>query len=96
MIWQEKCGIILFLICIISFVRINYLPFYKNWMFRSFVRQRRNPKETANLTSIQDLVAEIDKNCHAGSLLVESLNHMKALVISIEQFLSAGADCRSP
>ncbi|KGN45878.2 DNA mismatch repair protein MLH1 isoform X2 [Cucumis sativus] len=35
---------------------------------RSFVRQRRNPKESANLTSIQDLVADIDKNCHAGLL----------------------------
>ncbi|XP_022159006.1 DNA mismatch repair protein MLH1 [Momordica charantia] len=35
---------------------------------RSFVRRRRNPKEVANLTSIQDLVTEIDKNCHAGLL----------------------------
>ncbi|XP_022972874.1 DNA mismatch repair protein MLH1 isoform X2 [Cucurbita maxima] len=35
---------------------------------RSFVRMRRNPKEAANLTSVQDLVAEIDQNCHAGLL----------------------------
>lgn len=42
------------------------MPVYKNWFLRSSVRQRRNPKEAANLTSIQDLVAEIDKNCHAG------------------------------
>ncbi|XP_050375760.1 DNA mismatch repair protein MLH1 isoform X2 [Argentina anserina] len=35
---------------------------------RSFVRQRRNPKETADLTSIQELVAEIDSNCHSGML----------------------------
>ncbi|XP_022932100.1 DNA mismatch repair protein MLH1 isoform X1 [Cucurbita moschata] len=35
---------------------------------RSFVRMRRNPREAANLTSVQDLVAEIDQNCHAGLL----------------------------
>lgn len=40
---------------------------------RSSVRQRRNPKEAANLTSIQDLVAEIDKNCHAG--LLDTVRH---------------------
>ncbi|KAA0034986.1 DNA mismatch repair protein MLH1 isoform X1 [Cucumis melo var. makuwa] len=32
------------------------------------LRKRRNPKESANLTSIQDLVADIDKNFHAGLL----------------------------
>ncbi|KAK9929677.1 hypothetical protein M0R45_026766 [Rubus argutus] len=35
---------------------------------RSSVRQRRNPKETADLTSIQELIAEIDRNCHPGML----------------------------
>lgn len=70
--------------------------FYENRIFRSFVRQRRNPKESANLTSIQDLVAEIDNNCHAGSSLVESLNCKKALEILIEWVISAGANCRSP
>ena len=57
---------------------------------------RRNPKEAANLTSVQDLVAEIDQNCHAGSLLVKSLNYLKASEISIELVLSAVANCRSP
>ncbi|XP_062028201.1 DNA mismatch repair protein MLH1-like [Rosa rugosa] len=35
---------------------------------RSSVRQRRNPKETADLSSIQELIAEIDSNCHSGML----------------------------
>ncbi|KAI4388834.1 hypothetical protein MLD38_001128 [Melastoma candidum] len=35
---------------------------------RSSVRQRRNPKETADLTSIQELVKEIESNCHSGLL----------------------------
>ncbi|XP_024027068.1 DNA mismatch repair protein MLH1 [Morus notabilis] len=35
---------------------------------RSSVRQRRNPKETADLTSIQDLIDEIDRKCHSGLL----------------------------
>ncbi|GLT32860.1 hypothetical protein SLA2020_074940 [Shorea laevis] len=35
---------------------------------RSSVRQRRNPRETADLTSIQELIDEIDKNCHPGLL----------------------------
>ncbi|GMH31332.1 hypothetical protein Nepgr_033175 [Nepenthes gracilis] len=35
---------------------------------RTFVRQRRNPKETADLTSIQELIDEIDQNCHSGLL----------------------------
>ncbi|XP_059590681.1 DNA mismatch repair protein MLH1 isoform X2 [Vitis vinifera] len=33
---------------------------------RSSVRQRRNPKETADLTSIQELVSEIEGNSHSG------------------------------
>ncbi|XP_057994845.1 DNA mismatch repair protein MLH1 isoform X3 [Hevea brasiliensis] len=35
---------------------------------RSSVRQRRNPKETADLTSIQELINDIDCNCHSGLL----------------------------
>lgn len=35
---------------------------------RSSVRQRRNPKETADLTSIQDLIDEIESKCHSGLL----------------------------
>ncbi|KAJ8539968.1 hypothetical protein K7X08_026357 [Anisodus acutangulus] len=35
---------------------------------RSSIRQRRNPSETADLTSIQELVNEIDNNCHPGLL----------------------------
>lgn len=37
---------------------------------RSSVRQRRNPKETADLTSIHELIAEIDSNCHSGTLVL--------------------------
>lgn len=35
---------------------------------RSSIRQRRNPKETADLTSIQELVNDIDSNSHSGLL----------------------------
>lgn len=35
---------------------------------RSSVRQRRNPRETADLTSIQELVEDIDNSCHSGLL----------------------------
>ncbi|PHT88228.1 DNA mismatch repair protein MLH1 [Capsicum annuum] len=35
---------------------------------RSSIRQRRNPSETADLTSIQELVNEIDNDCHPGLL----------------------------
>ncbi|XP_042987165.1 DNA mismatch repair protein MLH1 isoform X2 [Carya illinoinensis] len=40
---------------------------------RSSVRQRRNPKEGADLTSIQELIDEIDCNCHSG--LLEVVRH---------------------
>ncbi|XP_057974528.1 DNA mismatch repair protein MLH1 isoform X2 [Malania oleifera] len=40
---------------------------------RSCVRQRRNPKETADLTSVQELVNDIDCNCHSG--LLEIVKH---------------------
>ncbi|KAI3872153.1 hypothetical protein MKW98_011645 [Papaver atlanticum] len=35
---------------------------------RSAVRHRRNPRETADLTSVQQLLSEIDNNCHSGLL----------------------------
>ncbi len=33
---------------------------------RRAVRQRRNPKESADLTSVQELLAAIDRQCHSG------------------------------
>ncbi|KAL8059951.1 hypothetical protein ABFX02_03G121000 [Erythranthe guttata] len=35
---------------------------------RSSIRQRRNPRETADLTSIQELTREIDSSCHSELL----------------------------
>ncbi|KAK9200379.1 hypothetical protein WN944_015576 [Citrus x changshan-huyou] len=35
---------------------------------RSSVRQRRNLNETADLTSIQELIDDVDRNCHSGLL----------------------------
>ncbi|KAL4559900.1 hypothetical protein LXL04_032046 [Taraxacum kok-saghyz] len=35
---------------------------------RSSIRQRRNPKETADLTSVQELINEIERDCHSGLL----------------------------
>ncbi|KAK8591783.1 hypothetical protein V6N13_031813 [Hibiscus sabdariffa] len=35
---------------------------------RSSVRQRRNLKETADLTSIQELINDVDSKCHSGLL----------------------------
>ncbi|GFZ09731.1 MUTL-homologue 1 [Actinidia rufa] len=35
---------------------------------RSSIRQRRNPKETADLTSTQELNNDIDNNCHSALL----------------------------
>ncbi|XP_031503809.1 DNA mismatch repair protein MLH1 isoform X2 [Nymphaea colorata] len=40
---------------------------------RSAVRQRRNPKESADLTSIQELLSDVDSNTHAG--LLEIVKH---------------------
>lgn len=37
---------------------------------RSSVRQRRNPSETADLTSIQELIDDIEGNCHSGNILI--------------------------
>ncbi|KAK9066815.1 hypothetical protein SSX86_014138 [Deinandra increscens subsp. villosa] len=35
---------------------------------RSSIRQRRNPKETADLTSVQELINEVEHGCHSGLL----------------------------
>ncbi|KAI3726580.1 hypothetical protein L1987_66378 [Smallanthus sonchifolius] len=35
---------------------------------RSSIRQRRNPKETADLTSVQELINEFEHGCHSGLL----------------------------
>ncbi|KAL8482478.1 hypothetical protein ACS0TY_028597 [Phlomoides rotata] len=35
---------------------------------RSSIRQRRNPRETADLSSIQELIREIDSSCHSELL----------------------------
>lgn len=35
---------------------------------RSSVRQRRNPKASADLTSVQELLDEINSNCHPGMM----------------------------
>ncbi|CAL5439080.1 unnamed protein product [Camellia sinensis] len=35
---------------------------------RSSIRQRRNPKEAADLTSIQELIDDIDNKCHSALL----------------------------
>ncbi|KAI3489915.1 hypothetical protein L1887_45946 [Cichorium endivia] len=35
---------------------------------RSSIRQRRNPKETADLTSVQELIHEFELDCHSGLL----------------------------
>ncbi|KAH7833211.1 hypothetical protein Vadar_004148 [Vaccinium darrowii] len=40
---------------------------------RSSIRQRRNPKETADLTSIQELIDEMDNSSHSG--LLDILRH---------------------
>ncbi|XP_019199649.1 PREDICTED: DNA mismatch repair protein MLH1 isoform X2 [Ipomoea nil] len=40
---------------------------------RSSIRQRRNPKETADLTSIQELINEFDSTCHSG--LLDTIRH---------------------
>ncbi|KAA3487020.1 DNA mismatch repair protein MLH1 isoform X1 [Gossypium australe] len=37
---------------------------------RSSVRQRRNLKETADLTSIQELINDIDSKCHSGNFII--------------------------
>ncbi|XP_052201130.1 DNA mismatch repair protein MLH1 isoform X2 [Diospyros lotus] len=40
---------------------------------RSSIRQRRNPKESSDLTSIEELIDDIEKNCH--SVLLDIVRH---------------------
>lgn len=35
---------------------------------RSSIRHRRNPKETADLTSVQELIDDFERDCHSGLL----------------------------
>jgi hypothetical protein len=52
-----------------DFYTHNQLPdFFKFYNCRSSVRQRRNPKESADISSVQELVNDIDGNCHSGSI----------------------------
>ncbi|KAJ8442861.1 hypothetical protein Cgig2_022227 [Carnegiea gigantea] len=46
----------------------NILIKYTERRCRSSIRQRRNPRETADLTSIQELIEDIDSSCHSGLL----------------------------
>ncbi|XP_075109414.1 DNA mismatch repair protein MLH1 [Nicotiana tabacum] len=51
---------------------------------RSSIRQRRNPSETADLTSIQELVNEIDNDCHSG--LLDVVRHCTYIGMADEVF----------
>lgn len=51
-----------FFLCSFSFVQCSYMT----TDCRSSIKQRRNPRETADLTSIHELVNGIDSNCHLG------------------------------
>ncbi|KAK4490027.1 hypothetical protein RD792_000681 [Penstemon davidsonii] len=42
---------------------------------RSSIRQRRNPRETADLTSIQELIRDVDSSCHSGIKLLDIVGH---------------------
>lgn len=54
----------------VSSVRV-FIPKSLNSPCRSSIRQRRNPKETADLSSIQELVDEINSKCHSGELFTK-------------------------
>ncbi|CAH1425292.1 unnamed protein product [Lactuca virosa] len=41
----------------------------------SSIRQRRNPKETTDLTSVQELIDEFERGCHSG--LLETVRNCK-------------------
>ncbi|KAI3464318.1 hypothetical protein Pfo_020981 [Paulownia fortunei] len=51
---------------------------------RSSIRQRRNPRETADLTSIQELIREIDSSCH--SELLDIVGHCSYIGMADEVF----------
>ncbi|KAL8474186.1 hypothetical protein ACS0TY_030854 [Phlomoides rotata] len=42
---------------------------------RSSIRQRRNPRETADLSSIQELIREINSSCHSELLDISGTAH---------------------
>lgn len=52
--------------------RCNFSDIVINTVLSSYiriaVRQRRNPRESADLTSIHELLNEIDQNIHPGLL----------------------------
>ncbi|KAK6129624.1 hypothetical protein DH2020_036634 [Rehmannia glutinosa] len=51
---------------------------------RSSIRQRRNPRETADLTSIQELIREIDSDCH--SELLDVVGHCSYIGMADDVF----------
>ncbi|GER27566.1 DNA mismatch repair protein MLH1 [Striga asiatica] len=51
---------------------------------RSSVRQRRNPRETADLTSLQELIRDIDSNCH--SELLDIVGHCSYIGMADDVF----------
>jgi len=58
---------------------------------RRAVRQRRNPKESADLTSVQELLAAIDRQCHSG--LSEIMKH--CMYIGMADDVLALAQCKT-
>lgn len=51
-------------------------------MYRSVVRLRRNIKDTANLTSLNELVRDIDRNVHSGEFCVLNIFYCIFLLYS--------------
>ncbi|XP_051123536.1 DNA mismatch repair protein MLH1 isoform X2 [Andrographis paniculata] len=51
---------------------------------RSSIRQRRNPRETADLSSIQELLGEIDSTCH--SELLDIVGHCSYIGMADDVF----------
>ncbi|XP_047323377.1 DNA mismatch repair protein MLH1 [Impatiens glandulifera] len=51
---------------------------------RSSIRQRRIPKENADLTSIQELLDDIDKSCHSG--LLDTVRHCTYIGMADDDF----------
>lgn len=45
---------------------LGFNPSVFCWDSRKVVRQRRNPRESADLTSIQELLASVDQETHSG------------------------------
>lgn len=53
-----------------AYMQINPSPLEQSCLasVRSSIRQRRNPRETADLTSVQELINDIERGCHSGLL----------------------------